>query len=270
MDSSTDPATQALSWQQVTKKFGDQTAVDNLSLDIPYGSFYGIVGPNGAGKTTAITIAAGLLRPDAGTVFIGGHDIWGTGTKQAKATFGLLADGLPVFDRLSGREYLDYLGRLRGLEEKLITDRSEGLLSALGLEAAGDKMIVDYSAGMTKKILLAGALLHKPSMLVLDEPLEAVDPVSARVIKDILAKFVHGGGTVMMSSHVMEVVEGICDHVALIADGQVRAAGTLDQVRQGASLAEAFVSLVGGGEISGDTLDWLDIPATGETVGEDR
>ncbi|MBN9644240.1 ABC transporter ATP-binding protein [Corynebacterium mendelii] len=268
MDTFTDPTTQALAWRQVSKKFGDQIAVNELSLDIPHGSFYGIVGPNGAGKTTAITIATGLLRPDSGTVFINGHDVWGGNATKAKASFGLLADGLPVFDRLSGKEYLDYLGRLRGMDTAVIADRADSLLDALGLMDAGDKMIVDYSAGMTKKILLAGALLHKPSLLVLDEPLEAVDPVSARVIKDILAKFVHGGGTVMMSSHVMEVVETTCDHVALITDGRVCAAGTLDEVRQGNSLAETFVSLVGGSDISGDTLDWLDITDTVTPAGE--
>ncbi|AZA14056.1 ABC transporter ATP-binding protein [Corynebacterium choanae] len=263
MTGNIDPGSPVLVWDQVSKQFGDKLAVSKLSLSIPRGSFFGIVGPNGAGKTTAITIACGLLEPDSGRVFLHGHDVWNGGDIAAKQSYGLLADGLEVFDRLTGEEYLSYLGRLRGLDEATIAARSGSLLGALGLNDAASKMIVDYSAGMRKKILLAGAMLHRPQLLVLDEPLEAVDPVSADTIKKILHRFVAGGGTVVISSHVMELVETICDHVALIADGQVAVAGTLDEVRQGRTLAQTFVDTVGAGALEEQTLDWLDKSANG-------
>ncbi|RRO95026.1 ABC transporter ATP-binding protein, partial [Corynebacterium bovis] len=183
----------------------------------------------------------------------------------AKNAYGLLADGLPVFDRLSGHEYLEYLGRLRGMSPAVIEERSADLLTALGLDDAGTKSIVDYSAGMTKKILLAGALLHRPEILILDEPLEAVDPVSGQVIREILRRYVAAGGTVVMSSHVMELVEGLCDHVAVVAQGRVLTSGTIDEVRAGRSLSDVFVRLVGGGTIAEGSLGWLGGPAGGTT-----
>ncbi|WP_431832263.1 ABC transporter ATP-binding protein [Corynebacterium bovis] len=293
-----DPREPALALRGLTKVYGSQVAVDTLTLDIPRGSFYGLVGPNGAGKTTAIMMATGLLRPDAGAAFVCGHDVWGTGIPAppappagspgtapgpmpvaptptptaptadmlaAKNAYGLLADGLPVFDRLSGHEYLEYLGRLRGMSPAVIEERSADLLTALGLDDAGTKSIVDYSAGMTKKILLAGALLHRPEILILDEPLEAVDPVSGQVIREILRRYVAAGGTVVMSSHVMELVEGLCDHVAVVAQGRVLTSGTIDEVRAGRSLSDVFVRLVGGGTIAEGSLGWLGGPAGGTT-----
>ncbi|RAV34045.1 ABC transporter ATP-binding protein [Corynebacterium heidelbergense] len=263
-----DPRQPALALRGLAKAFEGSPAVHNLSLDIPRGSFYGLVGPNGAGKTTTIMMATGLLRPDAGTAVVCGHDIWAAGTGQhpepdgaevlaAKAAYGLLADGLPVFDRLSGREYLEYLGLLRGMDASVVDKRSKDLLGALDLAEAQDKYIVDYSAGMTKKILLAGALLHRPEILILDEPFEAVDPVSGQVIRQILHNYVAAGGTVVMSSHVMELVQGICDHVAVIARGQVLASGQIDEVRGQQSLSDLFVQLVGGRSLDADSLGWL-------------
>ena len=207
--------------------------------------------------TTAISMATGLLRPDNGTAYVCGHNIWSTQQFAAKAQFGLLADGLPVFDRLTGREYLNYLGAIREIPSETVRKRSDELLDVLELREAENKFIVDYSAGMTKKILLAGALLHRPRLLVLDEPLEAVDPVSAQIIRQILTHFVRGGGTVVISSHVMELVEGICDHVAIIANGEVLRAGSLDDVRQGRKLTDVFVELVGGGTLDNSSLSWL-------------
>ena len=250
----------ALSMRNLTKVFG-RPVVSNLSLDIPRGSFYGIVGPNGAGKTTAITMATGLLEPTSGNAWVAGHPLWDDATPSdiyaAKQAYGLLADGLPVFDRLTAAEYLQYLGALRKLPQEDITRRSSELLTALDLTEAGDKKIVDFSAGMTKKILLAGALIHSPEVLILDEPFEAVDPVSAQVIKEILKQYVSMGGTVVISSHVMELVEGLCSHVAIIAQGQVRAAGTLDEVRAGMPLNDRFVQLVGARHLQEGSLDWL-------------
>lgn len=256
----TDHASQSLSdalaVRGLTKRFGTKVAVDNLTLTVPRGSIYGVVGPNGAGKTTMLSMATGLLRPDAGEAYICGHNMW-TDPVPAKAAMGLLADGLPVFDRLTGLEYLEYLGALRGIAQDVVHQRSNELLEALGLVEAKNKRIVDYSAGMTKKILLAGALLHRPEILILDEPLEAVDPVSGRIIQEILRVFARNGGTVVLSSHVMELVEGLCSHVAIIDQGAVRAHGTVTELAQGQSLTDLFISIVGGGTLAEGSLGWL-------------
>ena len=238
------------------KKFGDKIAVNNLNLTVPRGSIFGIVGPNGAGKTTMLNMATGLLRPDAGQAIICGFDMWHDPI-PAKAAMGLLADGLPVFDRLTGEEYLQYLGALRGIPEADLAPRINELLHALGLEEATDKYIADYSAGMTKKILLAGALIHNPDVLILDEPLEAVDPVSSRVIQQILRAYAAAGGTVILSSHVMELVEGLCDRVAIIHHGTVRLEGDVKELAAQTSLTDLFVSIVGGGELTEGQLQWL-------------
>lgn len=251
-----DPTHQALAVRDLSKIYGTQAAVDNISLDIPRGAIYGIVGPNGAGKTTMLSMATGLIRPTHGAAWIAGADVWRE-PLRAKQSMGLLADGLPIFDRLSGRELLAYVGALRGLDEAVVQQRSTELLHALGLADAGSKRIVDYSAGMTKKILLAQALLHNPEVLILDEPLEAVDPVSGRLIQSILRNFAAAGGTVVLSSHVMELVEGLCDHVAIINKGRVVVAGHVEQVRAGRSLTDVFVDAVGGAALGEGSLSWL-------------
>ena len=251
------PERTALSIRGLRKSFDKTEVVHGISLDVPQGSFYGIVGPNGAGKTTTLSMATGLLRPDGGTAHVLGHDMWAA-PQQAKARLGVLADGLRTFDRLTGRELLTYVGLVRGMEADVVEERRDSLLSALDLAGEDGKLVVDYSAGMTKKILLASALLHAPRLLVLDEPLEAVDPVSAQVIRTILTAYVEGGGTVVLSSHVMELVEGLCSHVAIIAGGELKADGTLDQVRQGGSLVQTFIDLVGGGDVAEGSLSWLE------------
>lgn len=250
-----DPAVPALAVRDLTKAFGEHVAADRLSLDIPRGAIYGLVGPNGAGKTTVINMATGLLEPTEGRAWICGHDVW-QDPLPTKNAMGLLAD-VPVFDRLSGPELLQYLGGLRGMHRADVDTRSRELLDALGLASAGERQIVDYSAGMTKKILLAAALLHNPEILILDEPLEAVDPVSGRLIQQILRSYAAAGGTVVLSSHVMEIVEGLCDHVAIIDGGRVLSAGRVDDVRQGQSLAEVFVGFVGATELGEGSLQWL-------------
>ena len=251
------PDRTALSLRGMRKSFDRNEVVRGISLDVPRGSFYGIVGPNGAGKTTTLSMATGLLRPDGGTAHVLGYDMWAR-PHEAKARLGVLADGLRTFDRLTGRELLTYIGLVRGMEPAVVEERTESLLSALDLAGEDGKLVVDYSAGMTKKILLAGALLHAPRLLVLDEPLEAVDPVSAQVIRKILTAYVDGGGTVVLSSHVMELVEGLCSHVAIIADGELLADGTLDEVRRGGSLVQTFIDLVGGGDLAEGSLSWLE------------
>ncbi len=249
----TEPALEMLG---LTKAFGTTIAADGVELVVPRGSFYGLVGPNGAGKTTSLSMAVGLLRPDAGTARILGVDVWADPVR-AKAMLGVLPDGLMLPERLTGEELLTYAGLLRGLPPPDVAARAAELLEVLGLADADDTLVIEYSTGMRKKIGLAAALIHAPKVLVLDEPFEGVDPVSASTVRTILRRFVASGGTVIFSSHVMALVELVCTHVAVISDGRVRAAGTVDEVRGGRSLEAAFVDLVGA-EIGGtEGLAWL-------------
>jgi len=242
----TEPAAHpsALRLRGLVKRFGETLAVDALDLDIPVGSMFGVVGPNGAGKTTTLSMATGLLAPDAGSVHVYGVDLWREPAK-AKPLLGVLPDGLRVFDRLTGAELISYAGLLRGMPRDVIAERRDDLLSALDLDDAARTLVADFSAGMSKKITLACALVHAPRLLVLDEPFEAVDPVSAGVIRRILAEFVAEGGTVVLSSHVMALVERMCDHVAVIGAGRVLATGALDDVRAGIDLEDRFFDLLG-------------------------
>ena len=237
-------------------RFGQKIAVDDLSLDVPAGSMLGLLGPNGAGKTTALAMTTGLLQPDAGTARVLGTDVW-QDPPAAKAKMGVLPDGVRMFDRLTGAELLRYNGLLRGMGEAEVASRTAELLDALGLAEAGGTLVVDYSAGMKKKIGLACALIHAPRLLILDEPLEAVDPVSGETIRQILRAFVAGGGTVVLSSHVMELVESLCDRVAILAEGRLLAHGSLDEVRGGESLQQRFLGLVGAHDLGEETLAWL-------------
>jgi ABC-2 type transport system ATP-binding protein len=249
-----DPVT-AIAIRGLAKRFGEKIAVNGISLDVPAGSFYGLVGPNGAGKTTAMSMATGLLRPDHGHVWIHGTDVWEE-PLVAKRRMGVLADGVRLFDRLTGEQLVTYSGLLRGLDRQTVAERTHDLLRVMDLAGDAGKLVVDYSAGMTKKVALASAMIHAPKVLVLDEPFEAVDPVSAANIREILAQFVASGGTVIVSSHVMDLVQRMCDHVAIIAQGNLLAAGTVDEVRDGMSLEDRFVDLVGG-RSTGEGLSWL-------------
>ena len=246
----------ALSLCGLSKAFGSTLAVDRLDLEVPRGSFFGFVGPNGAGKTTTLSMATGLLRPDAGTAHVMGHDVW-SDTVRAKQLVGILPDGLRLFDRLTGLQLISYSGLLRGMDRTVVVERARELLGALGLEDEGGTLVVDYSAGMTKKISLACALIHAPRLLVLDEPFESVDPISTSTIRQILKGYAASGGTVILSSHVMDLVQRLCDRVAIVAADQIRAVGTLDEVRSGMTLEERFVDLVGGQTDVGEGLAWL-------------
>ncbi|GAA3001699.1 ABC transporter ATP-binding protein [Streptomyces fulvorobeus] len=244
--------------QGLWKRFGEQTAVAGIDLELPAGRFIGLVGPNGAGKTTTLSMVTGLLRPDMGKIEVGGHDVW-LDPVQVKSRIGVLPEGLRLFERLSGRELLAYTGRLRGLPGAEVDKRATQLLDVLDLAGAQHKLVVDYSTGMRKKIGLAAALLHNPEVLFLDEPFEGVDPVSAQTIRGVLERYTRSGATVVFSSHVMELVESLCDWVAVMVGGRIRAQGTLAEVRgEAPSLQSAFLDLVGAGRHdSGDSLDWL-------------
>jgi len=239
----------------LTKRFGDFTAVDRVDLTVPTGSFYGLVGPNGAGKTTLLSMAVGLIRPDAGTSMVHGCDVW-SDALAAKTALGVLPESDFLPRRLTGAELLTSVGLLRGLAADVVSERSAELLRVLDLVDASGTVVADYSTGMRKKIALAVALLHGPRVLILDEPLESVDPVSASTIRTILTGFTSTGGTVVFSSHVMPLVEALCDHVAILSEGRIVAAGTLDQVRGGRTLDEAFAEQIGT-DPSTETLSWF-------------
>ncbi len=246
----------AFECDHLVKAFHGREVVHGLSLAVPPGSLFGLVGPNGAGKTTTLSMATGLLRPDGGTARVLGADVWAD-PPAAKALMGIAPDGLRLFEQLSGRELLEYVGALRRMPAAVVAQRTEELLEVLGLAGDASVVVADYSAGMIKKIALATALIHAPRVLVLDEPFEAVDPVSGQTIRTILRRFVDGGGTVIMSSHVMELVEGLCDRVAVIVDGQVRATGTVEDLRDGKTLHARFLELVGASDAGQAGLTWL-------------
>ena len=239
----------------LVKRFGATTAVSGIDLEVQAGSFYGIVGPNGAGKTTTLSMITGLLRPTRGSVHVHGVDVWAA-PLQAKRLIGVLPDRLRLFDRLTGAQLLYYAGTLRGMQARTVRERSANLADALGLEDALGRLVEDYSAGMTKKIALACAMIHSPRVLILDEPFEAVDPVSAANITELLQGYVGSGGTVLLSSHGMDLIQRVCDHVAIIVEGAVLASGTVADVRGATTLEERFIELAGGHTVAGG-LGWL-------------
>lgn len=239
----------------LTKSYGSVLAASEVSIAVHENSFTGIVGPNGAGKTTLLSMITGLLRPSSGRVTVREVDVWTDGP-AAKRLIGVLPDRLRLFDRLTGAQMLYYAGVLHGVEVSVVNDRASELAEAFGLGSALDRLVSDYSAGMQKKIALASAMIHSPEVLVLDEPFEAIDPVSAANVTEILEKFVSGGGSVIMSSHSLDLIQRVCDHVAVITDGEVIAQGTVDAVRDGVSLEERFTHLTQAAE-DGKGLEWL-------------
>ncbi|MAT06218.1 MAG: hypothetical protein CL424_14365 [Acidimicrobiaceae bacterium] len=240
----------------LTKWFGDKQALDQLTLDVPAGSCFGLVGPNGSGKSTTVRSIVGLVRPDGGTIEVCGHDV-GTATRAARASTGVVLDPLQLFERLTGREFVRTMGELRGVDGDVSAARAEQLFIALQLVDDADRPISGYSHGMRKKTALASALLHRPRLLLLDEPFEGVDPVSARTMRSMLERFRRGGGTVVLSSHVMDLVERLCDHIGVTHRGRVVATGPTEQLRQGRRLEDVFIDVVGATDSDTTTLDWL-------------
>jgi ABC-2 type transport system ATP-binding protein len=247
----------AIEARGLVKRFGPKTAVDHLDLTVPIGSWFGLVGPNGAGKTTTIKMLVGLLRPDAGSVKIDGVSVW-PDPLEAKRRIGVLPDDLRLFERLSGRELLVYIGLLHKVPRMQVDMRAEQLLDVLGLLTAQNDLVADYSTGMRKKVALAAALLHAPPLLLLDEPFESVDPVSSRIIVEVLQQYRAGGGTIVFSSHVMDTVERLCDHVAIVSSGNVVRVGPVAELLSHQRLEDVFIDAVGA--MAGrnpDGLDWL-------------
>jgi ABC-2 type transport system ATP-binding protein len=238
------------------KKFGAKEAVAGIDLEVAAGSLAGLVGPNGAGKTTSLSMMTGLLRPDSGQILINGINVW-EDPPAAKAAMGVVPAEAPLFDRLSGEELLEYAGRLRGLPAGQARSRAAQLLDVLDLAGDARRLVADYSTGMRKKAALGCALIHNPPVLFLDEPLEGVDPVSGDVIRRLLARFAGSGSTVLFSSHVMELVEQVCDHVSIIDKGKIVVTGTIDEVRGGKTLQRAFIDLVGPRATDKEVLSWL-------------
>ncbi len=245
----------------LTKVFRGQTAVDHLSFRVARGRFFGFLGPNGAGKSTTIKMLTGLLRPTAGDAVVEGvrlsQDLLGV-----KRVIGILPEELPLYERLTGEEYLQFAGRMYGLPRAETGRRAVELLEFLTLADDRGKLIADYSQGMKKKLALAAALIHNPRVLFLDEPLNGIDPVSGRVVTDLLRRMTAKGVTLFFTTHVLDVVERLCDEVAVIDRGRIVAQGTIDDIRtqrevgQDASLEDVFLKLVSA-DVRREDLTWI-------------
>jgi len=245
----------ALELRGVVKTYRGEPAVAGIDLSVPAGSFYGLVGPNGAGKTTTLSMISGLLRADRGEIRVFGEDARAN-PRAAKRLMGVLPDRMRTFDRLSGRQLLHYVGSLRGLSARSARERANELAEAFDLAPALGRAVSDYSTGMTKKLMLACAMIHAPRLLVLDEPFESVDPISSQKLLDVLRTYVAGGGTVILSGHSMSLIERMCSRISVLVTGQVLAEGTVDEVRGEMTLEQRFIDLSGSGT-EGGGLEWL-------------
>ncbi len=240
----------------VAKSFGTKCAVNDVSMAFTRGTFTGLVGPNGAGKTTLLRMVTGLERPDTGAASIDGAAVW-PDPSGIRSVIGVLPDDLHLFERLSGRELLTYVGLLRKIAPEEVRKRADQLVDVLGFGTSADDLVADYSTGMRKKIGLGAALLHVPRILFLDEPFESVDPISVRVIQDVLRSYQGAGGTVVLSSHVMDTVERLCSHVAIMHNGCIIRSGTLDEVAHGDTLEGVFFTSISGTASPTGSLDWF-------------
>lgn len=257
----------AIQTRGLTKFYNDFQAVNSVDLAVESGTLYGFLGPNGAGKSTTIKMLTGILKPSSGSVTLLGGDPWNA--KQAievKQKIGVVPEDLALFDNLKAREYLTFVGQMHQLDKKTIIDRGEELLSLLQLEGVEKKLTVEYSHGMKKKLALAAALLPNPSLLFLDEPFEGVDVVTSRVIRELLEGYVSKGGTVFVTTHVMEIVERICSHVGIIAGGRLVEQCSLAQLSENSTLESRFIELVGAVDQAETNLDWLDGGSRGRTA----
>ncbi len=242
------------------KSYGSFAAVKGLDLDVHRGEIVGFLGPNGAGKTTTIRMVAGVLRPSAGQVLVGGDDLEKK-PESAKARVGYIPDRPFLYEKLSGGEFLRFVAGLWGRTGDAVEQRADRLLELFHLTEWKDELIETYSHGMRQKILISSALIHQPELIVVDEPMVGLDPRSARLLKDLFRTFVDNGGTVFLSTHTMEVAEGLCDRIAIINEGEIISLGTMDELRSqahvgGADLEEIFLKLTGG-EAMADVIESL-------------
>ncbi|HEV3197490.1 MAG TPA: ABC transporter ATP-binding protein [Bryobacteraceae bacterium] len=241
--------------RDLRKLYGLKAAVDGVDLEVPCGSFFGFLGPNGAGKSTTIRMLTGLIPADSGSIEILGLPL-PERELEIKRRIGLVPDESLLFDRLTGAEFLEFVGRMYGLERPTALQRARDLLDLFQLQA-DRKMIGEYSKGMRKRVAMAASLIHHPDLFLMDEPFEGVDAVGARLMKDILIDQVKRGATIFLTSHVLEVVERLCDRVAIINNGKIVTSGTLEELRAGGeSLEDAFVRIVGAGH-QAERLAWL-------------
>jgi len=255
----------AIETRGLRREFGDVVAVEGLDLTVETGTFFGFLGPNGAGKSTTIKMLTGLLGPSSGSGRILGHDVVADSV-AAKKVMGVVPEESALFERLTGPEYLRFVGRMYGMARAMIDARSTELLELMGLQDDTRKLIVDYSHGMRKKLSISAAVIHEPRVLFLDEPFEGIDAVSSQLVRSVLNQLVTTGVTIFLTSHILEIVEKLCSHVAIIHRGQLVADGPLVQLREGAgegdsetrSLEQLFLSLVGGDRLERGRLSWLE------------
>jgi ABC-2 type transport system ATP-binding protein len=234
----------------LTKTYGSFVAVDHIDLHVPRGELFGFLGPNGAGKTTTLRMIAGILRPTEGRIWLGGDDLIAS-PLAAKARLGFIPDRPFLYEKLTGAEFLRFVAGLYGQDGANVERRIDELLELFELSVWKDELVESYSHGMRQKLIISSALIHRPECIVVDEPMVGLDPKAARLLKDIFRHFVERGGTVLMSTHTLEVAEAMCDRIAIIQNGKIVARGTVDEMRQqtaagDASLEDLFLRLTGG------------------------
>jgi ABC-2 type transport system ATP-binding protein len=262
--------TAAIQTRGLTRRFGELTAVDDVTFSVAQGQFFGFLGPNGAGKSTTIKMLTGLLEPSAGFIEILGRPFT-AGSLDLKQQIGVVPEGMALFGRLTAPEYLRFVGRMYGLDRETTNQRTNELLDFMQLSNETRKLVTDFSHGMQKKLALAAAVIHGPKVLFLDEPFEGVDAIAAGMLKAVLQRMIGRGVTIFLTTHVLEIVERLCSHVAIISEGRLVANGSLDELRLGVAsslpgseqgqrltLEQIFLSIVGAaGQESAQELSWL-------------
>ncbi len=265
----------AISTKALSRRFGELLAVQDVNLSVASGQFFGFLGPNGAGKSTTIKMLTGLLAPTSGTIQILGLDLIANPV-EVKRQIGVVPEGMALFGRLTGAEYLNFAGRMYGLDRETAAKRAGELLEFMELSDQPKTLVTDYSHGMQKKLALAAAVIHGPKVLFLDEPFEGVDAIAAGTLKTMLQRMIAHGATIFLTSHVLEIVERLCTHVAIIHNGRLVAQGSLDELRAGVqaqspasslseesepsdklTLEQIFLRTVGGSRVAGQELSWL-------------
>lgn len=251
--------TLAIKTSGLTRCFGNLRAVDGLDLRVEAGKFYGFLGPNGAGKSTTIKMLTGLLAPTCGTMCILGEDVEDPDkAREIKSRVGVVPEELALFDNLTAREYLTFIGRMYKMPMVTVRERCRELLTMMNLDSEEKKLTLEYSHGMKKKLTLAAALIPNPDLLFLDEPFEGIDAIASRMLRDTLKRCVERGATVFLTSHILEIVERLCTDVGIIAEGKLVHQGTMDEIRASGSLEERFLEAVGSDHIERQKLSWLE------------